>query len=273
MSNAVQRHVGEFRPDMTQEEFAQQLQEKQQRHEEFCANSPGVLREHHHEKAKQHAEALAVQPDNFVKTVFVGDAQVGKTCLLMRLTTDQFPNDSDGYVPKVLDRIEHAVDVDGHPVRVGLEDTVGYEGYDNLRPLSYPGTGCVVMCFSLVSRSTFANIGQRWHPELKHHLPAAAFVLMGLKRDLRADEGTVARLRDNDQVAIGADEARKLARELGAVAYVETSSLEDSADNLSEICRLAFRAAQGSKATKPFKFIVHSTCRSAAGQGKQCRVM
>ena len=34
----------------------------------------------------------------------------------------------------------------------------GQEDYDRLRPLSYPGTEVVVLCFSLVNESTFESI-------------------------------------------------------------------------------------------------------------------
>ena len=96
-------------------------------------------------------------------------------------------------------------------------------------------------------------------------------MLVGLKRDLREDESTVARLREEGQVAISTDEAQKLAGELGAAAYVEASSLEDSAEKLSEICRLVSRAAKCSKAAK--HTIAHSTLGNAAGQREKCSVM
>lgn len=50
-------------------------------------------------------------------------------------------------------------------------------------------------------------------------------VLVGTKADLRTDEGTASRLREKGLSAVSGEEAEALAKEIGAVMYVETSSL------------------------------------------------
>lgn len=54
---------------------------------------------------------------------------------------------------------------------------------------------------------------------------APPIVLVGTKVDLRTDEGTASRLREKGLSAVSGEEAEALATEIGAVMYVETSSL------------------------------------------------
>lgn len=69
--------------------------------------------------------------------------------------------------------------VDGIPVSLGLWDTAGQEDYDRLRPLSYPQTDVFLICYSVVSPSSFDNVTSKWYPELKHHCPDAPIILVG----------------------------------------------------------------------------------------------
>ena len=68
---------------------------------------------------------------------------------------------------------------DGVPVSLGLWDTAGQEDYDRLRPLSYPQTDVFLICFSVVSPSSFENVTSKWCPEIKHHCPDAPILLIG----------------------------------------------------------------------------------------------
>ena len=112
----------------------------------------------------------------------------------------------------------------GEEFTIHLWDTAGQEEYDRLRPLSYPGTDIVLLCFSLIQRSTLDYIKEKvpfccqlvlalcpffiaclriekliclcfciifdfkWNREVTHYLPDAPKLLVGLKLDLRDEK-------------------------------------------------------------------------------------
>lgn len=83
-------------------------------------------------------------------------------CLLLFLSLS-LTNSFDNYTANVF--------VDGRPISLGLWDTAGQDDYDRLRPLSYPDTDVFLICFSLVNPNSFANVADKWSPEISHHAP------------------------------------------------------------------------------------------------------
>ncbi|KAJ3291909.1 Rho GTPase [Borealophlyctis nickersoniae] len=157
-----------------------------------------------------------------IKCVVVGDGAVGKTCLLISYTTNKFPSE---YVPTVFDNYAVTVMIGSEPYTLGLFDTAGQEDYDRLRPLSYPQTDVFLVCFSVVNPSSFENVREKWFPEVRHHCPGVACLLVGTQVDLRDDPLTVEKLARNRQRPVGPEQGERLAKELGAVKYLECSAL------------------------------------------------
>eukprot|EP00056_Hartaetosiga_gracilis_P008903 m.127856 g.127856 ORF g.127856 m.127856 type:complete len:192 (+) comp13014_c7_seq10:441-1016(+) len=157
-----------------------------------------------------------------IKCVVVGDGAVGKTCLLISYTTNKFPSE---YVPTVFDNYAVTVMIGGEPYTLGLFDTAGQEDYDRLRPLSYPQTDVFLVCFSVVSTSSYENVKEKWVPEIQHHCPKTPFLLVGTQVDLRDDDATMQKLQKSKQKPISMETGEKLARETRAVKYVECSAL------------------------------------------------
>eukprot|EP00005_Dracoamoeba_jomungandri_P003407 CAMPEP_0174260796 /NCGR_PEP_ID=MMETSP0439-20130205/10557_1 /TAXON_ID=0 /ORGANISM="Stereomyxa ramosa, Strain Chinc5" /LENGTH=199 /DNA_ID=CAMNT_0015345125 /DNA_START=73 /DNA_END=672 /DNA_ORIENTATION=+ len=174
-----------------------------------------------------------------VKVMVVGDGAVGKTCMLISYTTNSFPGE---YVPTVFDNYTANTVVENHPVNLGLWDTAGSAEYDQLRPLSYPGTDVFIICFSLTAPESFDNVKKKWVPEVTHFNPKTPIVLVGTKLDLRDNEETIASLKEHNLAPISTSKAEKLAKEIQAYKYVECSALTQK--NLSlvfeESCKAVF---------------------------------
>jgi Ras-related C3 botulinum toxin substrate 1 len=157
-----------------------------------------------------------------IKCVVVGDGTVGKTCMLIAYTTDSFPGE---YVPTVFDNYSAPMVCDGVPVSLGLWATAGQEDYDRLRPLSYPQTDVFLICFSVVSPSSFENVTSKWCPEIKHHCADAPILLVGTKIDLREDKEALQALAESGQSPIKREQGQKLSNKIRAVKYLECSAL------------------------------------------------
>ena len=95
---------------------------------------------------------------------------------------------------QVFDNYAVTVMIGGEPYTLGLFDTAGQEDYDRLRPLSYPQTDVFLVCFSVVSPSSFENVKEKWVPEITHHCQKTPFLLVGTQIDLRDDAATIEKL-------------------------------------------------------------------------------
>lgn len=120
------------------------------------------------------------------------------------------------------------IEIDGKRVELALWDTAGQEDYDRLRPLSYPDTNVVLMCFSIDQPDSLENIAEKvhsffffsgcrhiqqrtysqWNPEVMHFCTGVPKVLVGTKLDLRTDERKIADLKKLNQHPVTFEEVR-----------------------------------------------------------------
>jgi small GTP-binding protein len=159
------------------------------------------------------------EDSNRIKLVVVGDGAVGKTCLLITFATGHFPEE---YVPTVFENYCAKMVINDKPVYLHLWDTAGQEDYDRLRPLSYPDSDIVLMCFSTTSKNSYESILEKWNPEVKHYLPTTPVILVGTKVDLRDSKAEDPNAETTEYVT--KEEGDQLAGEIKALAYMETSA-------------------------------------------------
>ena len=171
------------------------------------------------------------------KLIVVGDGACGKTSLLVVFSRDEFP---EHYMPTVFENYVADVQIDDKLVELHLWDTAGQEDYDALRPVFYPDSDVILLCFSIDNPDSLRNVTERWTPEIREYLPNVPVVLVGNKRDLRNDEKTKEELAEQKEKPVTWEEGRKMAEEIGALAFLECSA--KNKDGVWEVFEAATRA-------------------------------
>ena len=144
-------------------------------------------------------------------------------------------------------------------VELALWDTAGQEDYDRLRPLSYPDTHVILMCFAVDSPDSLENIPEKWTPEVRHFCPNVPIILVGNKKDLRNDPTTRQELERMKQAPVRTEEGRAMAERIAAAAYVECSA--KTKEGVREVFETATREA------------LKKSKRPKAGGKKKCKFL
>lgn len=114
--------------------------------------------------------------------------------------------------------------VDQKSVELALWDTAGQEDYDRLRPLSYPDTDVILLCFSVENPDSFQNVQEKWIPEINHFCNSVPVLLVGTKTDLRYSEEVLKRLGERQLKPIVPEQGISMSSKIGAHAYLECSA-------------------------------------------------
>lgn len=176
---------------------------------------------------------MSAEPAIRRKIVVVGDGACGKTSLINVYSRREFPL---SYMPTVFEsNLVTTTYTQGKKTllaELALWDTAGQEDYDRLRPLSYPDTDVVLVCFSIDEPASLDNVLQRWHPELVHFLPNVPRLLVGLKADLRD------KLDHPPSSLVPISEAEAAAIKIGAPnGYLECSAM--TRENVDQVFQRA----------------------------------
>lgn len=151
------------------------------------------------------------------KIVVVGDGACGKTCLLEVFKSDKFPEE---YVPTVVDNFVKVVKYDNNKsISLALWDTAGQEDYDTIRPLSYRETDLVLLCYTIENKKNLDNISNKWLMEIKNYCPKAGYFLIGLKEDMRYEDGA------DESLLVSKNEGQQWAEKIKALDFIECSAL------------------------------------------------
>lgn len=117
------------------------------------------------------------------KFVLLGDSGVGKTCLVRRLTNQEFDDYTNMTVG--VDYTPHKMEFDDRPLKMQIWDIGGQDVLRESISKFYSGATCAIVVFDLCDRSTFLRLNN-WLGTLKEYVrnPALVTILCGNKVDL-----------------------------------------------------------------------------------------
>ncbi|KAM0792144.1 hypothetical protein ACM66B_004843 [Microbotryomycetes sp. NB124-2] len=179
--------------------------------------------------------ATVRRPDAKIKLVCTGDGGVGKTCLLMMYSKREFPQE---YVPTVFETYVIQKPWNHKLIEFALWDTAGQEDYDRLRPLSYPETSVLLICFAVDFPISLENVEDKWYPEVSHFCEGVPIILVATKIDLRTESRAIDLLKAQGRHPVTYDEGVAVARKIGA-RYAEVSAMHGR--GVDEVFEMALR--------------------------------
>ena len=140
------------------------------------------------------------------KIIFVGDAGVGKTTIIARITESPF---NEVYEPSIgVDFMSKSIKYRGQNIKLQIWDTAGQEKYKGLIPSYVRNSSIVFVVYDISVKSTFDNI-PKWLTFIRS-IENKTLILCGNKIDLEKREVTK-------------EEGEALAQKEG-IAFFETSA-------------------------------------------------
>lgn len=117
-----------------------------------------------------------------MKVVLVGDTQVGKTCVLERLTSGMFKASNPATVGAAFK--SHVMQTSHGSVSMQIWDTAGQEKFRALAPMYYRSASVAILFFDLTSQTSFQTM-EHWYNELlEKGPPGMQIIVVGNKSDL-----------------------------------------------------------------------------------------
>jgi len=116
------------------------------------------------------------------KIIIIGDAGVGKTCLLLRYCDDNFLT---SHLPTIgIDFKMKTVQIDNKTVRMQVWDTAGQERFKTITQTYFKSAHGVVLAYSVNDRDSFNNLEDWIQQVRKYTAPDVSIVLVGNKSDM-----------------------------------------------------------------------------------------
>ena len=178
--------------------------------------------------------------ENIIKVTLLGNAGVGKTCIIIRYALNEF----NSYIKPSLicNFYQKILNIDGKKMQINLWDTVGQEQYRSLGRLFYQDSHIVVFVYDITNRESFLDIKNTWYNDLKTY---------GEKYIITALVGNKSDCYEEEQV--DENEAREYAKQIGAHYFSVSAKTRNNIDLLFMTLVKEYLGPEFSKKLKKIK--------------------
>ncbi|KAI0242702.1 Ras-related protein Rab-43 [Lamellibrachia satsuma] len=151
--------------------------------------------------------------DYLFKIVLIGDAGVGKTCVVQRFKSGTFVERHGNTIG--VDFTMKTLNLDGKRIKLQIWDTAGQERFRTITQSYYRSANGVIITYDITKKESFNNV-TRWLEDVKRYAACnIAQLLIGNKKDLEE-------IRE-----VPFSSAQSLAAHYGMLDVLETSAKEN----------------------------------------------
>ena len=197
------------------------------------------------------------------KLIFLGDQNVGKSCILNRFMNDTFTDEYQATIG--LDFQSKNVQIDNQDIHLLLYDTAGQEKFRSLIPMYTRDANIILLVYDICSKESFLHLPD-WLKDLSNiEMDKVIFALVGNKIDI------------SEKREVTPEEGLKFAEEHDYIFQEVSAKTGDGFSdlfykNLFEKIRVKFRPGgqQPTSEVKDIKFNIEQDAKKNESRRKCC---
>ena len=165
-------------------------------------------------------ESKSVTYQDFLfKLIIIGDSAVGKSCMLHRLTNNEFVNDHEVTVGVEFGTL--LVKLEQQVFKLQIWDTAGQDSFKSITKIFYRGAHCIFLTYDITRLDTFNNLATWYNEVMAQSEPDVILFLVGNKKD------------EEQKRAVTLDRVEKFKADRNITFHFETSAL--TGENIEQL--------------------------------------
>ena len=156
-----------------------------------------------------------MEPES-VKVVLLGEAGVGKTCIIKQFIEKKFDESTESslsaqFVSKTIEYVDF-----GKTIKFDIWDTVGQEKFRSIAKIFYKDAKVIILVYDITSKKSFDALNNFWYDEIRNNCnDAVVLAVVGNKNDLY------------NYQQVDQHDAKDFAKKLGAIFQLTSAMTSD----------------------------------------------